>query len=107
LYTPLESIDDQIPSVTSVDHFHQSSSEPGVIHDVVDEEEIFIERFSYGNYFMKIEAARASLSQLSFPQGRIPVSKRKDPQTVNRSIIDLFEKGNPTSHYEDQFDSWI
>jgi hypothetical protein len=37
-------------------HFHQSShlasSEPGVIHDVVDEEEIFIERFSYGNYFM-------------------------------------------------------
>jgi hypothetical protein len=36
LYTPLESIDDH----TSI-HFHQSvaSSEPGVIHDVVDEEE--------------------------------------------------------------------
>jgi hypothetical protein len=67
-----------------------SSSEPGVIHDVVDEEEIFIESFSYSNLLDdKIEAARASLRQLlnhrsaSFPpEPAVPVSKRIDPQTV-------------------------
>jgi hypothetical protein len=64
-----------------------------VIHDVIGEEEIFIKRFSYGNLLDdKIEAARAALRQLmnhrsaSFPpnqpQGRVPVSKRKDPHTV-------------------------
>jgi hypothetical protein len=67
LYTPLESIDDQTPSVTSVDPLppvKSSSSEPGVIHDVVDEEEVCIESFSDGNLLDdKIEAARASLRQ--------------------------------------------
>jgi hypothetical protein len=48
LYTPLESIEDQTPSVTSVDPLPPAipssvaSSEPGVIHDVIDQEEIFI-----------------------------------------------------------------
>jgi hypothetical protein len=43
-----------------------ASSEPGVIHDVVDEEEIFIERFSSGNLLDdKIEAARASFASFA------------------------------------------
>jgi hypothetical protein len=106
-----ESIDDPTSSMTtSVDPLPIAESSVGsletaVIHEVLDEEDIFVERFHYGNLLAdKIEAARASLRHLlrlreaSCPQkpsrkeSSIKKKRISYSEGQRQSVIDLFER---------------
>lgn len=116
VYTPLENSDDLTSSVvhtvtTSMDPLPpvtQSSvvsSEPAVIHEVLDEEDIFVQSFRYGDLLAdKIEAARASLRHLlrlrevscpQKPSTKVSSIKKKRfsySKDQRKSVIDLFER---------------
>jgi hypothetical protein len=110
--TALEIIDDPASSVTtSVDPLPLVTQPPitppeqAVIHEVLDEEDIFVERFSYGDLLAdKIAAARASLRELlrqrevSCPQKSsrkaCPMKKKRHSYSKDQRklVIDFFER---------------
>lgn len=102
-----ESIDDPTSSMTtSVDplppvaNSSVGSLETAVIHEVLDEEDIFVERFHYGNLLAdKIEAARASLRHL------LRLRETSCPQKLSRKVSSIKKKR--ISYSEDQRKSVI